>query len=625
LPDPQGPNVRNIEHDAGEFKSKDQQRPYQHADLDRSQGSQIRLLRLLPGNYSDDIHCQLFQADLETDPEYEAVSYTWADDTGDASLSQKIWISGNSLMVTANCERALRRLRNQYASRTLWVDSVCINQTNLQERYHQVGQMKEVYQQAAQVLIYAGEATDSSDSLLNVLSDVRQGIRTVSEHQWRIRFWKHYQDFFSRSWFQRVWVLQEVLLARRASITAGAKSVNWRTFLLPLQGDRFIPAICQWSEFPGIDMELLPALQGGRNCFAADPRDKVYALLGLLNHDARAHISPNYAWSTKEVFVHIAVQGILCQGTLEVLSYVGRPDGRISDSLPSWVPDWSSTSRKLILPSQPHRKKRAGLFFLVARANPQLQSLDERVELSKSAMLKKEEKRQVSVNDASIGANPPAYDFRALIIHATHLADITYTLDSCDGVLPTPDENPHDPSYNSKDCREKIQFFERLVERMPWTPKNIPIPQDFLGSSLCTCAVCARPFFEQYAIMEGEEESCSWTEKGHRFYSVPNTNDSDLGYMYTRHTYCYNRDRFRDFLRDTREYRAERTIFTTDQTLGLGPDFCRAGDRVFYPDCARVPVVLRSMGSHYIVIGECYLYGAEGLVDGRALEEIMVR
>jgi hypothetical protein len=179
--EPEIPSTRSHTHEIG--GSKDQERSYQHADLDRRQGSQIRLLRLLPGRYSDDVHCYLFNAHLELEPEYDAVSYTWADDTGDASSSRKIWVSKDVLMVTANCQRTLRRLRNQYASRTLWVDSVCINQTNLQERYHQVGQMKEVYQQAAQVLIYAREATDSSDSLLNVLSDVRQGIRTVSKHQ----------------------------------------------------------------------------------------------------------------------------------------------------------------------------------------------------------------------------------------------------------------------------------------------------------------------------------------------------------------------------------------------------------------------------------------------------------
>ncbi|KAF2656720.1 HET-domain-containing protein, partial [Lophiostoma macrostomum CBS 122681] len=194
----------------GAFAEPDHHHPYLHADLDRNRGSHIRLLQLLPGNYFDDIHGDLFEADLETDPEYEAVSYTWADENGDASLSRRIWLSKKLLMITINCQRALRRLRRQDASRTLWVDAICINQANLQERLHQVSQMKEVYQQARQVMIYVGEASDDSDFLLDYLdnsdwSPVRELQRRLAEAA---------RNFFLRNWFHRIWVLQEVLLAR---------------------------------------------------------------------------------------------------------------------------------------------------------------------------------------------------------------------------------------------------------------------------------------------------------------------------------------------------------------------------------------------------------------------------
>uniref|UniRef100_L2FFF1 Ankyrin and het domain protein n=1 Tax=Colletotrichum fructicola (strain Nara gc5) TaxID=1213859 RepID=L2FFF1_COLFN len=111
---------------------------------------EIRLLKLHRGDYDEDLLCELQNAELssQSKPDYEALSYTWADNTGDKTESEHIWIIHMSwtdrLRITRNCANALRRLRYLDRTRTLWVDSICINQRNVEERSHQVSKMRDI-------------------------------------------------------------------------------------------------------------------------------------------------------------------------------------------------------------------------------------------------------------------------------------------------------------------------------------------------------------------------------------------------------------------------------------------------------------------------------------------------
>lgn len=120
--------------------------------------SQIRLLRLLPGRFEDDIFCELFHADLDEQPEYTALSYAWGGPKNtkpirlayrnlNRSPFQKLATRlkrggdyhGNKrhfceFQVTTNLESALRHLRVQDQFTTLWIDAIGINQTDVAER-----------------------------------------------------------------------------------------------------------------------------------------------------------------------------------------------------------------------------------------------------------------------------------------------------------------------------------------------------------------------------------------------------------------------------------------------------------------------------------------------------------
>ena len=133
--------------------------PYQYTKLNYVLGQEIRLLVILPGESHDLIRCEIVVVNLEDDPSYEALSYTWATETGDASFSETIYCGKGTIKITRNCNAAIRRFRKRYAKRRLWVDAICINQDYIVERNHQVSLMEMIYSRSARVLVFIDSHT----------------------------------------------------------------------------------------------------------------------------------------------------------------------------------------------------------------------------------------------------------------------------------------------------------------------------------------------------------------------------------------------------------------------------------------------------------------------------------
>ena len=291
---------------------------YEPLDLDRPA---LRLLRLRKGEYDDDIHCELFQAYLYGDEivPYEALSYTW----GDKKLSSTMSINEKELGITGNLDLALRYLRSREIDRILWADAVCINQANDKERGHQVQQMGEIYSQAENVIFWLGLATYESNVLMDSLKrfeqeGIQMGCRSWSftDKKWRdlwgslqpglrykysgLESWlqKGIEDLLNRPWFDRVWIIQEVANAKKAVVCSGPKSISAYVFALAPSLFKIIPRRhCQsvLDIMPGISRnnswwnqkrDLRTLLRKFSQSKASDPRDKIYAILGITS-DAR--------------------------------------------------------------------------------------------------------------------------------------------------------------------------------------------------------------------------------------------------------------------------------------------------------------------------------------------------
>ena len=154
-------------------------------------GLAFRLLRLLKGN-SDPIQCQLFEsklalleqttASLEHIYDYAALSYTW----GHLFRPCNIIVDGRNMTVTKNAYLALRDLRYQDQDRVLWVDAICINQSNNEEQGQQVQQMGSIYSGAKRVIIWLGEATYDTNYVMYYMKQLEieeEGFKHASDGQ----------------------------------------------------------------------------------------------------------------------------------------------------------------------------------------------------------------------------------------------------------------------------------------------------------------------------------------------------------------------------------------------------------------------------------------------------------
>lgn len=129
--------------------------------LERLDGPQIRLLEILPAEYNEPISCCFKCVDRTGPPtEYVALSYCW----GDHADWERIFLNGSEgFLVTTHLYQGLRRLRHSRESRCVWIDAICINQADEQEKSHQVQQMDSIYRWAQRTVIWLGEM-DASQS-----------------------------------------------------------------------------------------------------------------------------------------------------------------------------------------------------------------------------------------------------------------------------------------------------------------------------------------------------------------------------------------------------------------------------------------------------------------------------
>jgi hypothetical protein len=362
-------------------------RPFIYQPLDPSH-SEIRLLKLAPGVQDAEIHCSLVHASLEDKPSYEALSYTW----GDARNKRDIWIHRHAFSITVNLEIALQHLRRPNETRTLWVDAVCINQENLEERVHQVQKMRDIFWSAQRVLAWTGEP-DESDEALELLQALSQPSAYMYLYQLAAKpmalltidftyGWREFEllfRFLNRPYWSRVWVLQELAIPG-----SGVGGVGW------LDNDK-VQVSCgsAWVPFSAFNVacaslgQLMPGISSSVACLsladplsrmipaglgmfgavqscipaasqqrfsilkllhmthflkATDPRDRVYALIALARDEDRVLV-PDYSVSTAQMLRELARHLVFTDDNLIVLSGNRLPPPKTIDGSSSWAPN----------------------------------------------------------------------------------------------------------------------------------------------------------------------------------------------------------------------------------------------------------------------------------------------
>ncbi|KFA56397.1 hypothetical protein S40293_05043 [Stachybotrys chartarum IBT 40293] len=331
---------------------------------------EIRLLHLLPAGSDEPINCNLTVVNLDDRPQYEALSYVWGKPAEASALKNSINLEGVNISVTPNLLSALHRLRLPPSEglRTLWVDALCINQSDLDERSQQVSIMRDIYASARHVLIWLGEGDEDTDAAFDCMAafdNLPGPPGDERERANRINPMRENSSFFfgiagRYVWFSRIWILQELAVAKSDPIVyCGQKAASWSLLLKAWEAiseEAFVEIDMVWHTeihygeedshglIPGardigrgptgerrgpdvvrpmmkIDVlnELRMATQseGGddlarlfrlsRTSESTDPRDRIYGLLGLIRnegHDSTSdvHLPIDYNKSASEVY-----------------------------------------------------------------------------------------------------------------------------------------------------------------------------------------------------------------------------------------------------------------------------------------------------------------------------------
>ncbi|KAL8668607.1 MAG: hypothetical protein Q9168_006769 [Polycauliona sp. 1 TL-2023] len=346
------------------------------ASTDRAQRS-LRLLTLVPGIPGSRIVCQLDKSTLcQCRGEYEALSYVW----GEATLTHMIFINGHHVSVTQNLVQCLHQIRHVSKPRRLWIDALCINQKDIQERNDQVKLMGAIYKNASRVLVFLGiEAEHSADamSLLIPIGRLAQedhdGLEALLKDDALTTSWQGLQRLFRRPWWGRAWIVQEYAVARDAVFLCGIQEIDGSLFaralenlvdyrfkaIVPQQHEYLIRHVAStpihhlWStrcryqdNTRPDDLHAMDVLYKFRGSQSFDARDKLFSILSLIKHDSL--LAPDYTKSTAHVYKAIVKEAIQTSGTLEILTHHNQSVVSMLN-LPTWCPDWTIMRGKRIL------------------------------------------------------------------------------------------------------------------------------------------------------------------------------------------------------------------------------------------------------------------------------------
>src|SRR5438034_2673878 len=128
--------------------------------------SHIRLLRLYPGHLGDLIHCELLDRSLEDLPDYTYLSYSWEYE----SLTHSILVNDGLLLISRTLAEALETLRKPNLTLTMWIDAICINPHDLDEKIYQVSLMVEIARNARKTLVWLGQNRENSELAMDFIA-----------------------------------------------------------------------------------------------------------------------------------------------------------------------------------------------------------------------------------------------------------------------------------------------------------------------------------------------------------------------------------------------------------------------------------------------------------------------
>jgi hypothetical protein len=343
----------------------------------------IRLLKIPPRGLFRELRCEIIDKALDDAPAYEAISYTW----GDSTKSHQVFLNDSRLLTSANVYRILRDRSSFWRTRWVWIDFVCINQENDEEKASQVMMMKDIYSTASRVIVWLGDGPDAH-LIGNLLDEVQlaksyfEGVVLVENFISKYilhrishrRRWLAFWNLISHPYFERVWVIQEVAVAGKVDAFYGGRYLDWKMlttvmetfsgadmmqklwanqsfeYLYPTDPASMAAMGCPNAAFMNLIQRdfarnvrpsLKSLLMSCQSWKATDEKDKVFAVLALARRSSYGSITVDYKRTVQEVYLETARSLLIQKADTELLHAAGIANPGKVGGLPSWVPDWS--------------------------------------------------------------------------------------------------------------------------------------------------------------------------------------------------------------------------------------------------------------------------------------------
>lgn len=356
---------------------------------------ELRLLVLKAGQPHTSLSCHLLQMSLAEAEEigFETISYCWGDPKDQAVID----VEGFHLRVPISAIELLQQFRYQDRDRHLWIDSICLNQLDLEERGHEVARMHHIYSKGQRNLIWLGldngTAAAASRAIHAIMEDIEshpeiteafchciEDSRKSPEFPDHVSLLKRlaapFIELLSRPWFSRLWVVQEAVLAKRNLIFCGNVQLElvhamriyrwiernldhlWTSDVASFLLHTKYSALLGLSDFTDPDFGWSrstksvhffgPSLEQFRELDVSDPRDHVYGILGLFQSTRDGNVPlllrPDYSKDALTVFRDATRYGIYEAASLLVQSWTTHRIAEVSSSQRrplSWVPRWN--------------------------------------------------------------------------------------------------------------------------------------------------------------------------------------------------------------------------------------------------------------------------------------------
>jgi hypothetical protein len=625
-----------------------------HYFYHKIQPHQMRLCRFLEDADSLSATLEEFPGDGPY-PQYNALSYTWGLNTGNASTSRTIQIGEKRLPVLDSLDSFFQALRTRDTlldGTWWWIDSICIDQTCTRERSEQVARMKQIYQNAQQVVVWLGEQSENSECALDfilflddwyrkaytfeyaLMIEQKEDMRkTLQKDQYQTH-WTALRNFFLRRWWSRVWTTQEFVIPSRVTFWCGPRRISGESIFAALSViDRcdstgfkntiaFHHAWNRWRAWKlykstqhnpreNYTLSLLALATYFCNNEATDDRDRLYGLNGLCTENHGLEII--YSQSTDEVYLRFAQSFITKHQSLDIIPFASLFNATPSSFLPSWVPDWRSKRQPLVIPLMASQSSSG----TIGNLRPPAKIENGNIRLARYS----------------------ASGFRAAVckFEGSALLARGCIIDEIDGLAGSPNVefvqssqihfqcsdaacSPQDHLMNV--CRNLVlDRADRYLQRSLFTEIE-KFYHDFI--QLCLLAISEpqqTPLRKEFQDWFNSTRLLQIRGKSLEASIRDIQNDTSNSFAHTAPNQDeYIHDSFYGRFFDIVERMSLRLMTSRDGRIGMAPQNAMKGDLICILWGCNIPLLLRRSEhvDQFVVVGECFL---DGCMEGEALEQ----